>query len=214
NDDVLAELGRELLTLLVQLLFRTRAFTLDRLEHLAREGEELSVVGDRLRLTADGNDHAPLGVLGDAVADLALGRLTAGPLRRARHSSLAEQFLRGLEVAVRVLQRPLAVHHPRAGQVAELLDQGGGDLGHAPSPSGCALATVAASGSGSGSGAGAWASGSDCPPAGPRAPSAGSAPASAAGSSIAISCGVTFALPASIASAITRITSEHERIAS
>src|SRR5947209_6068797 len=54
DDDVLAELGRQLLALLVELLDGVGALPLDRLEHLDGEGEELLVVRDRLGLAADG----------------------------------------------------------------------------------------------------------------------------------------------------------------
>ena len=50
----------------------------------------------------------------DDVADEALGRLAARALARGRHAALAEQRAGGLEVAVRLLERALAVHHPRA----------------------------------------------------------------------------------------------------
>ena len=49
--------------------------------------------------------------------------------------ALAEERPGGLEVATGLLQRALAVHHPRAGLVAELLDLVGADRGaHALSP--------------------------------------------------------------------------------
>jgi len=67
-------------------------------------------------------------VLGDdeAVAGLALGA-AGGGLGRA----LDAQGLGGeLEVAVVLLQGLLALHHPRAGEVAELLDVCSGDRCH------------------------------------------------------------------------------------
>src|SRR5205085_8943751 len=231
DDDVLAELGRELPAFLVELADRVGALALHGLEHLGGKGEELLVVRDRLGLAADGHDDAELGVVGDPVADFALGRLSAGPLGRARQTALSEERLRSFEVAVRVLQGALAIHHSGTSLVAKLLDERGRDLRHSErsveasagtggealplatsSPAlscapicsyvgswetssalGASVSSAVAGVSGSSTGAGVWGS------------SAGGA---------AISCGVTFALPALIASAIARITSEHERIAS
>src|SRR5262249_9497756 len=124
----------------------------------------LVVVRDRLGLAADGDDRAELAVVGDAVADLALGRLAAGALRGPRHPALAEPAPRRLHVAVRLAERAFAVHHRRAPRVPPLLDERGGDLGHDGSSS-----VAAASGSAAGSGAGA-------------ASAAGSAAVSGAGS--------------------------------
>jgi len=86
--DVLAELGCELLALLVELLDCSGALPLHRLEHLDGEGEELLVVRDRLGLGADRDDDAELAIVGDAVADLALGRLAAGALGGAGKPAL------------------------------------------------------------------------------------------------------------------------------
>ena len=56
------------------------------------------------------------------VADEALGRRAAGTLGGLRHALLAQERAGGLEVAARLLERALAVHHRRAGGVAKLLD--------------------------------------------------------------------------------------------
>jgi len=88
DNDVLAELGRELLAFLVELLDCSGALPLHRLEHLDGEGEELLVVRDRLGLGADRDDDAELAIVGDAVADLALGRLAAGALGGAGKPAL------------------------------------------------------------------------------------------------------------------------------
>src|SRR5204862_129740 len=98
-------------------------------EHLLGVGEELLVVGHRLRLAAHRDHRSPGAVLGEPVADLALGGLAPGPLRGLRHATLAQQHDGRLHVAVRLLERALAVHHPGAGAVAQLLDEGGRDLG-------------------------------------------------------------------------------------
>ena len=59
----------------------------------------------------------------DDVADEALGRLASRTLAGGRHAALAQERAGGVEVAARLLERALAVHHPRAGRVAELLDE-------------------------------------------------------------------------------------------
>src|SRR6266545_56124 len=74
------------------------------------------------------------GVLGKAVADLPLGRRMLGALRGARHALLAQDTDRRLHVSVRLLECALAVHHRRAGLVAELLDERRGDLSHPRAP--------------------------------------------------------------------------------
>ena len=121
DDDVLAELGCELLTLLVELLNGGGAVALHRLEHLGGEGGELLIIRDGLGLAADGDDDAALAVVGEAIADRSLSCFAAGALGGAREPALAQQRLGGLEIPICVLQRPLAVHHPRARLVAELL---------------------------------------------------------------------------------------------
>src|SRR5581483_2133755 len=121
----------------------------DEIEHLLRVRQELVVVRDRLRLAPDG-DHRPLrAVLGEAVADLALGRRAVGALGRLRHPALAQEDDRGFHVAVRLLQGALAVHHPGARLVAELLDERRRDLRHYEGSSvGAPLASVGAAASG------------------------------------------------------------------
>ena len=73
-------------------------------------------------------------LVGDVEHDLALGGLAAGALRRLRDALLAQQLLRRLEVAAGLLERALAVHHPRAGLLAELLDEAGGDRRRSSTP--------------------------------------------------------------------------------
>ena len=97
-------------------------------QHVVRERQEVLVLRDRLGLAADRDDRAVCVVGLDE--DDALGRLAVGALRGGRHALLAQELDGRVEVAVRLLQRALAVHHPRARRVAELLHHGGGDLGH------------------------------------------------------------------------------------
>src|SRR5581483_4983433 len=216
DHDVLAEPGRELLSLLLEALLGPDAALPDGVEHLLREREELVVVGDRLGLAADPDDDA--GSALDPVGDLALAGLPAGALRDLGEPALAEDLLGRLDVSARFLEGALAVHHPRTGLVAELLDERCGDLGHAPSSwlavaaSSCVAGSTASCSAGAASGS-ASAAGAGSPlvvgAAGGSGPSA-----SAGGRAGAISAGRTFCLPCSIASAITRVTRLHERIAS
>src|SRR5512142_2171608 len=76
DDDVLAELRREIDTLGLELRLRAGALRVDRLEHALRERLELVAFRDRLRLAADGDHHALRAVLREAVADETLGRIT------------------------------------------------------------------------------------------------------------------------------------------
>ena len=163
-----------------------RPVALDRLERSLHEREEVVVLRDRLRLAADGDERPARRVAGDPIGHPSLGRRPTGPLRSARHALLAEQAGRELDVAVRILERALAVHHPRARPLAELLHEACRDLAHS-------AASVA-------------------PSAGATAAATGS---SAAVASPAVSSSsVTFDFAAAIPSAIARTTREHERIAS
>src|SRR5581483_2856162 len=208
DDDVLAELRGQLHALLVQLGLGADALRVDGLEHGLRVREELVVVRDRLGLAAD-RDHRSLGaVVGEAVPDLALGRLAPRALRRARHALLAQEDDGRVHVAVRLLQRLLAGHHPGAGAVAQLLDEACRDLrSHYCSTS---------------SGA------STCTPGSAALRASVSGPSSASGSVTTLVAGAStpllaaglnsltaiFCLPCSIASAITRAMRPHERMAS
>src|SRR6185312_17240859 len=113
------------------------------------------------------------------------------------HAFLAQQARCDLEIAVRVLERPFAVHHPRAGPLPELLDEAGRDLGH----SAASVASPPAAGAATGSSDGA---------------SSDEASSAGAGSSrpAVSSSSVTRVFAAAMPSAIARTTSEHERIAS
>ena len=103
-----------------------------------------SFFDDGLGLAADADDRADVAV--DDVADHALGRLAAGALARGRHAALAQERAGSVEIAVRLLERALAVHHPRAGGVAELLDERCADRGaHSGSPPSAATAAGSSS---------------------------------------------------------------------
>src|SRR2546421_2871980 len=115
--DVLAQLGDQRDALLLELLLGPHAVRVDEVEDLLRERPKLVVLRDRLRLAADGDHRPVVGV--HAMLDEAFGGGTAGPLPRLGHALLAQETLRSLEVAARLLERPLAVHHPRTGLVAD-----------------------------------------------------------------------------------------------
>ena len=67
------------------------------------------------------NEHADLAAHMDVAADEPLRRRAARPLGRLRQSALAQQRRRFFHVAVRFGERGLALHHPRASLVPELL---------------------------------------------------------------------------------------------
>src|SRR6185436_15274840 len=105
-----------------------------------------------------------------------------------RHAFLPEHALRGLDVAAGVLKRALRVHDPGAGHLAELLDEACGDHRHVVTSVGtCSSAGVS---------------------------SAAGSSVAASGSARDSSCSVTPVFPAATPSAIARVTSSHERIAS
>ena len=133
DDDVLAELAHQLHALLVERRGRIDAVRVDGTEHALGERLELVVLRDGLGLAADADDRADAAV--DDRADEALGGRPVGALAGLRHALLAQQGAGGVEIAVRLLQRPLAIHHPRAGELTELLDEACTDLGHAFSSS-------------------------------------------------------------------------------
>src|SRR4051812_1855848 len=98
---------------------------------------ELLGVGDEVGLAVD-LDERPNGVVEvDVRVDPALVGASPGALGRAREPLLAQELRCAPDVAVGLDQRALAVHHPGAGRVAELLDHRRVDVGHQdPSPPG------------------------------------------------------------------------------
>ena len=115
------------------------------LRHRLDEGLEAVVAGDEVGLGVH-LDHRRAAGRGDD-AHQALGRDAAGLLRRGGEALGAQPVDRGLHVAAGLGQRALAVHHARAGLLAQVLHQGGGDLGHrsisVPPAAGQALAASA-----------------------------------------------------------------------
>ena len=74
-------------------------------------------------------DHDALGAL-DGGADQAFGGDAAGLLGGLGQALLAQPVDGGFHVAVGLAERRLAIHHARAGLVAQLLDHLCGDVGH------------------------------------------------------------------------------------
>src|SRR3954451_2974177 len=97
----------------------------------AREGDEVLVAGDEVGLAVDLDDGADAVVVMDVGLDGALGRHPLAALGRGRLSLDAQDLDRLVDVAPRLGERGLAVHHPRAGAVAQRLDVGGAHGGRA-----------------------------------------------------------------------------------
>src|SRR5260370_41495558 len=72
--------------------------------------------------------HEPGAVAGPLHGDSSLGRDSRRLLARLGKSGLAHEFRRGVQVALGLDQRLLALHHARAGALAELLDFICGDI--------------------------------------------------------------------------------------
>src|SRR5829696_6588466 len=95
---------------------------------VAGEGHEVVVAGDEVGVAVDLDEHADLGVAVDVGLDRALGGLAAADLQRLVAEADAQQLDRGVDVAARLLEGALAVHHAGARAVAQLLDLRGGDV--------------------------------------------------------------------------------------
>ena len=98
---------------------------------VAGERDEVLVAGDEVGVAVDLDEHAGLAVGVDVGLDRALGGLAAAHLERLVAEADAQQLDGGVDVAAGLGQRRLAVHHARAGLVAQLLDLRRGDRGSA-----------------------------------------------------------------------------------
>ena len=121
---------------------------------LAREVHEVLVLRDEVRLAVHLDEGPDLPVEVDVMPDHALGRLPLATLGRLGLPALAQQIDRLLGVTIGLLERLLALHHPRSGAVAESLHVGSADAHCLVSPSAGAGAGgaggVAAAGCGGG----------------------------------------------------------------
>ena len=132
DDDVLAELADQLQPLLLEAGDGVRAVGMNGAEDSFAERLELVVSRDGLGLAADTDDRAD--AVGHDRADETLGRRAVGPLARlaiprSRNRTMAESMSPPSPGA------PLALHHPCARAVAELLDEPCADVGGAHSSS-------------------------------------------------------------------------------
>src|ERR671922_841331 len=170
DGDVLTDPADELDALVLELLGGVGPIALDGLEHLLGEREKLLVLRDRLGLAAHRDQRAS--VLRDPREHDPFSGLPTRAFAGLGHPALAQEPLCGLDVTARLLEGALAVHHPGARLVPELLDEPGWNLGRAhwasPSSGVASAASVSAalsawpigscstgvsSGAGSGSGA-------------------------------------------------------------
>ena len=95
---------------------------------LAHEVLEALVASDEIGLRIHLDHDAVIAAMGER--DEAFGRHATGFLRGLGEAFLAQPVDRGLDPALGLVQRRLAIHHARAGLVAKLLDHGGGNHCH------------------------------------------------------------------------------------
>ena len=130
DDDVLAELGDQLGPLALERLDGLRAVRVDAPAAPSRRtpGTRRSSRRARSRSRSRRSTRRSASTITPTRPSLVArsARLPAAAMPFSRRS-----VARGLEVAAGLLQRLLAGHHPRAGLVAELLDEARADLGHA-----------------------------------------------------------------------------------
>src|SRR5919204_219073 len=128
DDDVLARRRRELAAqLLDRLAVVLVAVDVGLVEQhdLLGEGDEVVVLGHEVGVAVDLDEHADLAVGVDVALDGALAGLTARELADLAPHLDAQDLDGAIDVPFGLLQRRLAVHHPRA----RLLAQGGDVLG-------------------------------------------------------------------------------------
>ena len=89
---------------------------------VARERDEVVVAGDEVGVAVDLDEHAGLAVRVDVGLHGALGGLAAAHLEGLVAEADAQQLDGGVDVAAGLGQRRLAIHHPGARLVAQLLD--------------------------------------------------------------------------------------------
>src|SRR5439155_12097722 len=118
DDDVLAELADQRTPLVLEGLDRILTVRVDRPEDPDPDALDLLVPRDRLRLAADADDRSDSRFVVDDEAHEPFGRRAIRPLAGRGHPTLAQERAGRVEVAVRLFQRALAVHHPRARDVA------------------------------------------------------------------------------------------------
>ena len=100
----------------------------DELRDRRHRAREVGALGDEVGVAVQLDDHADVAV--DDRLDRALGGLAVGELPRLAEALLAEPVHRALEIAFALLERLLAVHHPRAGCLAQGRDVFRRNLSH------------------------------------------------------------------------------------
>ena len=129
NRDVLADLGDQGTTTLIDGLARGQLQGVERLEvgrlrgqrHLgdfARERLEIGLASDEVGLAVDLGHHRGLAVGGFLERDHALGRHARGFLVSLGEPLLAHEFGGGVEITLRFDECFLALHHPGARALA------------------------------------------------------------------------------------------------
>ncbi len=97
-------------------------------QNAAHQRLKVVIAGDEIGLGIDLDDDAD--VVLDRDADQPVGRYAPALLGRLGETFLAQPVDRRLDIAVRLAQRVLAIHHSRAGLLAQILDQPSGDRRH------------------------------------------------------------------------------------
>ncbi len=97
-------------------------------EDAAHQSLEVVVAGDEIGFRVHFDDDAEIGLDGDA--DEAVGGDAAALLGRLGEALLAQPIDGRFDVACGFAQRVLAVHHARAGLLAQVFHQRGGNRGH------------------------------------------------------------------------------------
>ena len=106
----------------------------DDLGELEGKAAELGVGAHEVGLAGELEDGTQLLVLGDVGGDGALVGVAAGALDGLGDAHGAEDVNGLVDVAICLDEGLLALHHRGVGHLAELLDEGGGNLCHGVSP--------------------------------------------------------------------------------
>src|SRR5215217_2452085 len=112
---------------------------------VAREADEVVVAGDEVRLAVDLHQHADLAVRVDVGLNGALGGLALAALLRLGGALHPQRLDRLLDVAIRLDEGLLALHHPCAGALAQGLHVLGGHahaVGSPPEPESSGMLSV------------------------------------------------------------------------
>src|SRR5215213_2107397 len=147
-----------------------------------READEVLVASDEVRLAVDLDEHADLAVGVDVGLDGALGGRALAALLGLRGALHPQRLDRLLDVAVRLDEGLLALHHPCAGALAQGLHVLGGHahaVGSPPEPESSVFVVCSAGAAGASSAGGCGADAAATGSLGAGASSAGAAGCSA-----------------------------------